>query len=112
MNELLLFTVNQAAAQQEPPSLFAGLLPFILIFGIFYFLLIRPQKKRQEAHQKMLKLLKKGDQVVTAGGILGTIFALEDDVLTVEIADRTRIKVVRSQVNLYGAQTEDAGKEK
>ena len=101
--------VGQAPAQPQP-SLFSSMLPLLLMFAIFYFLLIRPQKKRQQEHQKMLSLLKKGDSVVTAGGVIGPIFALEDDVLTIEIADKTRIRVVRSQVNLYGTP-QDAGKD-
>lgn len=102
LNELLLMTIGQQAPAQQP-SIFGSMLPLLLMFAIFYFLLIRPQKKRQQEHQEMLKRLKKGDSVVTAGGVIGTIFALEDSVLTVEIADKTRIRVVRSQVNLYGA---------
>ncbi len=90
--------------------MFGSLLPLILMFAIFYFLLIRPQKKRQEAHRKMLGLLKKGDSVVTGGGVIGTIFALEDEVLTIEIADKTRVRVIRSQVNMYGTPGE-AGKD-
>ena len=89
-----------------------GLMPLLLMFVIFYFLLIRPQQKRQKAHQKMLGLLKKGDKIVTNGGVVGTVFALTESELIVEIADKVKVRVIRSQVNLYGGEQGDAGKEK
>ena len=106
VNELLLFTIGQGAAQQpaaSPGGGLGGLLPIIAMFVIFYFFLIRPQQKRQKAHQEMLSRLKKGDQVVTNGGIIGSIFALTDNELVVEVADRVKLKVLRSQVNKYAA---------
>lgn len=75
-----------------------GFLPLILIFGVFYFLLIRPQQKKAKEHQAFLGSLKKGDLVVTNGGIHGKITGLTDAVVTVEIADNVRIKVSRSHV--------------
>ena len=89
-----------------------GLMPLLLMFVIFYFLLIRPQQKRQKERQEMLKLLKKGDHIVTNGGVIGVIFALTDTELTIEIADKVKVRVLRSQVNRYEMPTEDAGKEK
>lgn len=111
MNELILTTVNQGG-QAPPGGGLLGLTPLLLMFVIFYFLLIRPQQKRQKAHQKMLGLLKKGDKIVTAGGVIGTIHALTDNELVVEIADKVRIRVIRSQVNMYGVAEADAGKDK
>ncbi len=73
-------------------------LPIILIFVIFYFLLIRPQQKRQKEHQRMINELKKGDNVVTAGGIHGTIVGVAENTATVEIAPNVRIKVTRSSI--------------
>jgi preprotein translocase subunit YajC len=72
--------------------------PIILIFVIFYFLLIRPQQKRQKEHQSMVNELKKGDSVVTAGGIHGTVTGVADNIATVEIANNVRIKVTKSSV--------------
>ena len=72
--------------------------PFILIFVVFYFLIIRPQQKKQKSHQKMLSNLNKGDQIVTAAGIHGTVTKLGEDIITVEIADKVRIQIDRSQV--------------
>ncbi len=78
-------------------------LPFILIFFIFYFLLIRPQQKRQRETEKMIAGIEKGDSVVTAGGMHGKVTGLTDDVITLEIAalkgERVRVKVSRSKVD-------------
>ena len=74
------------------------LMPIILMFGIFYFLLIRPQQKRQQEHKTLLGALKDGDRIVTNGGLHGRIVKVQDDILVVEIADRVRVKVDRSAV--------------
>ncbi len=76
-------------------------MPFILmglLFAVFYFILIRPQQKRQKEHRQLLENLKKGDKVMTTGGIQGTIIALSDNVVTVEIADKVKVKVGRSYI--------------
>lgn len=76
----------------------AGFLPLILIFVVFYFLLIRPQQKKAKEHQKFLSDLKKGDEVVTSGGIHGRVTGLTDTIVTLEIADGVRIKVNKPSV--------------
>ena len=73
-------------------------LPLILMFVIFYFLLIRPQQKRQKEHKALLANLKRGDEVVTAGGMMGRITNVADTFVTVEVAEKVRIKVARGQV--------------
>jgi preprotein translocase subunit YajC len=73
-------------------------IPFILIFVIFYFLLIRPQQKKSKHHQEFLNNLKAGDMVVTTGGLHGKISGLTDTILTLEIADKVRVKVSRSSI--------------
>lgn len=78
---------------------FSALIPLILMFVIFYFLLIRPQQKKQKEHRNMINDLKKGDKIVTGGGIHGRIIAAEDTTLTVEIAQQVRIKVNRGSVS-------------
>jgi len=78
---------------------FGGLIPIILMFVIFYFLLIRPQQKRNKEHKEMITNLKKGDRIITNGGIYGRITGLDDATLTVEIADKVRVKVVRGNVS-------------
>jgi preprotein translocase subunit YajC len=70
--------------------------PLVLIFAVFYFLLIRPQQKKQRKHQDMLKSLKVGDRVVTSGGLYGTIVQGGDHSIKLEIADRVRVEVGRS----------------
>ncbi len=75
-----------------------GLMPIFLIFIIFYFLLIRPQKKTQQDHAKMLGALQKNDEVVTSGGIHGTIVNIQDDVVTLRIDDNTRVKIQKASI--------------
>lgn len=75
-----------------------SMLPLILIFGVFYFLLIRPQQKKAKEHQQLLANLKKGDLVVTSGGIQGRITGLTEKVVTLEVADNVRVKVSRPYV--------------
>jgi preprotein translocase subunit YajC len=74
------------------------LVPLVLMFGVFYFLLIRPQQKKQRTHQDMLKSLKVGDRVVTTGGLYGTIVAGGDHIVKLEIADKVRVEVGRSYI--------------
>ena len=88
----------QGGAPSAGASAFMSFAPLILIFVIFYFLLIRPQQKKQIEHQAMLSKIGEGDEVVTAGGILGKVVTVGDQFLTIEIADGVRIKVQRFQV--------------
>jgi preprotein translocase subunit YajC len=73
-------------------------IPLILMFVIFYFLLIRPQQKRQKEHKALLAGLKRGDDIITAGGIMGRITNVAETVVTVEVAEKVRIKVSRAQI--------------
>ncbi len=77
---------------------FSVLIPLLLMFGVFYFLLIRPQQKKTRTHQDMLKSLKVGDRVVTTGGLYGTIVAGGDHIIKLEIADRVRVDVGRTYI--------------
>lgn len=79
-------------------SMISTLLMFGLIIVIFYFMIIRPQSKRQKERQKMLEAMKKGDKVVTGGGIHGKIVAMEDKTVLLEIADNVKVKVEKSAV--------------
>jgi len=84
-----------------------SLLPLVLIFVVFYFLLIRPQQKKQKQHREMLGDLRRGDRVVTAGGVIGLITRVNSDSeITVEISEGVRVKVVRSMVSDVIAKTE------
>jgi preprotein translocase subunit YajC len=104
--------VSTAYAQAADGAGAAGLmsfLPLVLIFVVFYFLLIRPQQKKLKEHKGMLEALRRGDRVVTGGGIIGTITKVgADDELVVEIAEGVRVRVLRSTINLVLAKTEPA----
>lgn len=76
-----------------------GLVPLLLMFVIFYFILIRPQQKQVKKHKEFIQNLKKGDRVVTSGGLHGSITGLTDNVVTLEIADNVRVKITRSAVS-------------
>jgi preprotein translocase subunit YajC len=82
----------------DPKNPLIQFLPFIVIFGIFYLLLIMPMRKRQKKHQEMLGKLTKGDRVITTGGIFGTVVDVQDDRLIVRIAENVKIEVARSAV--------------
>ena len=86
----------QGAAQSDP---FGFFLPMIVIFVAFYFLLIRPQQKRQKAHSALVNDLATGDEVVTAGGVLGKVTAVSDHYATIEIANNVEIKIQKSTVS-------------
>ena len=77
---------------------FGAFIPLILMFAIFYFLLIRPQQKKAKQHREMLSALKKGDRVVSSGGLHGIITGLTDDIATIEIAPKVRVKVSRGSI--------------
>ena len=80
------------------PNALVSFLPLILIFVVFYFLLIRPQNKRQKEHREMVANLSVGDEVVTAGGILGKVTALSEQFVHVELADGVTVKVQRHTI--------------
>jgi preprotein translocase subunit YajC len=87
-----------AAAPDTEQLIYQYFVPIALIFVIMYFLLIRPQTKRASDHQKMLGALKRNDEVVTTGGLIGRIAELGDKVITLEIAPNVRVRVERSQI--------------
>ena len=86
----------QAAAQQ--PSMLASFIPLILIFLIFYFLLIRPQQKKQKEHKILLDSIQRGDEILSSGGILGKVIKVDNDKLTVEISKGVNVTIIRSTV--------------
>ena len=92
----VFFATLQAAAPQ--PSLFEAFLPMAIVFGIFYVLVIGPSRKKQSGQEKLLKALKAGDRVILASGIYGVIEGVEEAVVYVRIADKTKIRVQRSAV--------------
>jgi preprotein translocase subunit YajC len=80
-----------APAQQADP--FMSFLPLIILFVIFYFLLIRPQQKKAKEHREMVSAMKKGDEIVTQGGMVGNVIDVSEGFLTVEIADNVQVKL-------------------
>lgn len=95
--------VTPAYAQAAAPAAggagaFAQFIPLLLVFVIMYFLILRPQQKKMAAHRAMVGALKKGDSVVTQGGILGRVVGVKDDEIEVEIASGVRVRVVRGTI--------------
>ena len=91
---------------------FAALVPLLLMFAIFYFLLIRPQQKKQKKHREVLSTLKRGDMVVTSGGLHGKITGLTERVITLEIAEKVRVKVGRGYIAGMASQEPEPSKKK
>lgn len=97
-NLIILFFQDGGTA-----NLISSILPFLLIILVFYFLILRPQQKRQKERQKLLEAVKKGDKIVTSGGIHGMIEGIEGNELLVKIADNVKVKMDRSAVaNVIG----------
>jgi preprotein translocase subunit YajC len=101
---MLSFLVTEAhamgaqGAAEGGTNQLMGLMPLVLMFVIFYFLLIRPQQKRQKELKTMIEALQRGDEIVTSGGLQGKITGVTDDTLTVEIAKDVRVRVDRQAV--------------
>ncbi|HQT42761.1 MAG TPA: preprotein translocase subunit YajC [Halothiobacillus sp.] len=98
-----MFFISDALAEAAPaaaqqPNLIATFLPLILIFGVMYFLLIRPQVKRQKELKKLVSSIEKGDEIITNGGMLGRVIKVGEAFLVVEVADGVTIVVQRSAV--------------
>ena len=97
------------AAGASPMAGIGGFIPIILIFAIMYFLMIRPQQKKMKEHAAMVKALRRGDQVVTQGGVIGKVVKVkEDNELELEIADGVKIRVVQNTIAAVTAKTEPA----
>jgi|TARA_B110000902_G_scaffold191869_1_gene217326 preprotein translocase subunit YajC len=88
----------QSAGEAASQSPFFQFIPLVLILGVFWFLIIRPQQKKQKEHVSMVDSLRKGDKVITNGGIFGTIVKVGDDRITLEIASKVQIQIERQQV--------------
>lgn len=83
---------------QEGSSFMSSLIPIVLIFVVFYFMIIRPQQKRQKERDAMLNALQKGDKIITSGGIHATIIGIEEKSLLVQIADNVKVKIERGSI--------------
>ena len=104
----LLFAMAQNGAPAGGGNFLVSVLPFLLIIGVFYFLIIRPQTKKQKEHQKLLESLKKGDSVVTVGGIHGKImgFKNDDKVLIIKVDDNVKLEVDRTAISAVNGREE------
>lgn len=100
-----------AQAVGEESSGIISLLPLVLIFVVFYFLLIRPQQKKMKAHRALVDAVKRGDRIVTGGGMMGTVTKVtNDNELQVEIAEGVKVKIVRGTIQEVISKTEPADK--
>jgi preprotein translocase subunit YajC len=105
MFESLFIGTAHAMAQQQggtgaaqQASWYSTLVPLVVIFAIFYLLMIRPQQKQQKKHREMLAAIKKGDKVITRGGMQGTVYGITDAVITIEVAENVRLKFTRDAI--------------
>ncbi|MFH0800512.1 MAG: preprotein translocase subunit YajC [Pseudomonadota bacterium] len=92
------------AGGSQQGNMLTSLVPLAVIFAIFYFLMIRPQQKQQKKHREMLSTIKKGDRVVTRGGLIGTVYGIAENIVTLEVAENVRVKFNRDAIS--GVQTE------
>ena len=104
--------MGPAGGQAGQAGGLAGFLPIIILFAIFYFLLIRPQQKKAKEHKQMIDNLKKGNRIITSGGIYGTIVSLDDTIIGLEIAEKVKIKISRANVGGLIRDNEPAAKTK
>ena len=113
MNEFItLLMAQQSGGTPPPPSCTEMAFPFVMLSVIFYFLMIRPQQKRDQAHRDMISRLKKGSMVITSGGLIGVIHAVqsEEKEFIVEIAEKVRVRVAQEDVELYEVASSPAKK--
>jgi preprotein translocase subunit YajC len=98
------------AAGSDPGQMLTTFAPLVLIFVVFYFLLIRPQQKKAKDHKTMLGQLRRGDKIITGGGIIGTVARVlpNEEEIAVDIAENVRVKVLRSTVSAVVSRTEPA----
>ena len=106
ISTILFFAQQHAAPAQPQPDLISTLLPFLFMGVVFYFILIRPQQKRQKQHQQLLANLKTGDKVVTSSGIHGLIANVKETTFLLKIADNVKIEIDKSAVSGVEKQSE------
>ena len=112
MTSIAYAMAQGGGAPQGGAGGFSSFIPLILMFVIFYFLLIRPQQKKAKEHREMISNLKKGDRIVTSGGLYGRITGMDENTLTVEIADKVRVKIARGNVSVLASSSPPPKKEK
>lgn len=98
----LISSLQQGGQGASPQgNIMTALLPFVLVFVIFYLLIIMPQRKRQKKHQEMVGQLKPGDKIVTTGGIYGTVMGVQQDKIELKIASNVKIDITRNAVAAF-----------
>lgn len=110
IQDLLNGFVAQTADAPSGGLLAGPIIPIVLMFAVFYFLIIRPQSKQQKQHQSFLGQLKKGDEVVLSGGLLGKVHSVGQNEVTVEIASNVRVRALKTAVSGAAPGAESAGK--
>jgi preprotein translocase subunit YajC len=105
---LLTASVARAEAGGTQGNLLGMLMPLGLFVVIFYFLIIRPQKKKQRKHDDMLSSIRRGDQVVSAGGFYGTVKEVKDDSFIVEIAEGVKVRILKASISMKRSSEEEA----
>ena len=103
----MIITPAYAQAASGGNALFELLFPLIMVFAIIYFLILRPQQKRQREHEAMVNAVSRGDTVITQGGLVGKVAKIGDDELEVDFAENARIKVVKSMIISVRGKTSD-----
>lgn len=91
-------------------GLFAALIPFVLVFAIFYLLIVMPQRKKQKRHMAMVEQLKPGDRIVTSGGIFGTVMGVQQDRIELKVSSNVKIEITKSAVALIQGQQQQPQK--
>jgi preprotein translocase subunit YajC len=95
----LAYAMGGGGAAGGQGSAFGAFVPLILMFAIFYFLLIRPQQKKAKVHKEMIAAVKKGDKIVSNGGLHGLVTGISDDTVTIEVAPKVRVKISRGFIS-------------
>lgn len=94
----IAYAQESAAAPHQTAVMVANIIPLVFVFGVFYFLIILPQQKTKKTHETMLKALDKNDEIVTSGGIHGTIVGVKDDTVLLRIAENVKIEIQKSAI--------------
>jgi len=87
------------ATSQSAPNMWLNLVPYALIFVVIYFLMIRPASKQRREHQTFMHALKKDDEVITNGGVYGRVSSIEENIVTLEIADKVKIRILKDRIS-------------
>ncbi|HMB71026.1 MAG TPA: preprotein translocase subunit YajC [bacterium] len=107
MTDLLLLIGARPDASGAAPSPFAMFLPIVAILFIYYFILVRPQQKQAQRHQKLVASLKKGDEVVTDSGLVGSVISVNDEYVVIKAAENVKLKFLKSKVAARTGDTAD-----